>query len=83
MSKKHQQYFYAVLAFGLAAAIAGEQTPSCPARPNPGTVVSNPTEIISQDGVLNAGFTFLSSFDVHGYLNECYVYRTSPGPVEA
>jgi FtsP/CotA-like multicopper oxidase with cupredoxin domain len=73
----------AVLAGALAAGSAGAQTPSCPPRPNPGTVVTNPTELTSQNGVLTADYTFRSSFDNLGYLHECYIYQTGQGPVEA
>jgi FtsP/CotA-like multicopper oxidase with cupredoxin domain len=78
-----RQPLLAFLACGLAAGTAGAQTPSCPPRPNPGTVVSNPPEVTSQNGVLNASFTFRSSFDTLGYLHECYIYQTGNGPVEA
>jgi hypothetical protein len=45
------------------AAIAVAQTPTCPARPSPGTVVQNPLELDSQNGLLQADFTFRSSTD--------------------
>jgi FtsP/CotA-like multicopper oxidase with cupredoxin domain len=45
--------------------------------------MSNPPQVTSQNGVLNASFTFRSSFDVEGYLHECYIYQTGQGPVEA
>jgi hypothetical protein len=67
--------FFAGLACGLVAGNAAAQTPSCPPRPNPGSVTTNPPELISQNGVLNASFTFRSSFDTAGYLHECYIYR--------
>jgi FtsP/CotA-like multicopper oxidase with cupredoxin domain len=82
MSAIHRSLL-AVLALGLAAGSGTAQTPSCPPRPNPGSVVTNPPDIASQNGVLNATFTFRSSFDTLGYLHECYIYQTGQGPVEA
>jgi FtsP/CotA-like multicopper oxidase with cupredoxin domain len=75
-----KNFIFVSLALLLAAGVAGAQ---CPARPNPGSVVNNPPEVVSQNGVLNAGFTFRSSFDSLGYLHECYIYQSSHGPVEA
>src|SRR5580658_1605820 len=73
----------AILAGALAVGGVGAQAPTCPPRPNPGTVVTNPTELTSQNGVLTADYTFRSSFDNLGYLHECYIYQSSQGPVEA
>src|ERR1700722_15971296 len=72
-----------VLSSGLLAGSSMAQTPSCPPRPIPGSVVNNPPEVSSQNGVLTADFTFRSSFDTSGYLHECYIYQTGNGPVEA
>jgi FtsP/CotA-like multicopper oxidase with cupredoxin domain len=69
-----------ILACGLGAGVALAQ---CPARPNTGTEITNPPEISSQNGALNANFTFRSSTDGAGYLHECYIYQASSGPVEA
>lgn len=65
------------------AAIAVAQTPTCPARPSPGTVVQNPLELDSQNGLLQADFTFRSSTDTAGYLHECYIYQSGSAAVEA
>ena len=73
----------AILACGLTAGSVCAQAPTCPPRPNPGSVVNNPLDAISQNGVLNASFTFRSSLDTLGYLHECYIYQTSQGPVES
>jgi FtsP/CotA-like multicopper oxidase with cupredoxin domain len=72
-----------ILAAGLLAGSAAAQSASCPPRPTTGSVVNNPPELSSQNGVLNASFTFRSSFDTSGYLHECYIYQTTQGPVEA
>lgn len=71
------------LACMLAVVGAMAQTPTCPARPNPGTVVNNPLDLTSQNGILQAAFTFRSSIDNLGYLHECYIYQSGPGQVEA
>ncbi|MGC9951106.1 MAG: multicopper oxidase domain-containing protein [Bryobacteraceae bacterium] len=78
-----RQSLLLALAAGLVTGGAIAQNPTCPARPNPGSVVNNPPDVVSQNGVLNASFTFYSSFDTSGYLHECYVYQTSQGAVEA
>src|SRR5262245_24036981 len=80
MILKIHRCLLAVAACGL---IAGNASAQCPARPNTGTEVVNPPEISSQNGVLNADFTFRSSTDAAGYLHECYIYQTSSGQVEA
>src|ERR1700678_3715877 len=54
---------------------------ACPTRPSPGTVVSNPLDLYSANGVLTAAFTLRS--EVSNYLEECYIYQSSTGPVEA
>jgi len=66
-----------------AALTAGSAFSQCPARPTSGSVVNNPPEISSTNGVLTADFAFRSSTDAGGYLHECYTYQTSSGPVEA
>ena len=72
------------LVFALVcAALTQPGAAQCPARPVPGTVVANPPEIDSQNGVLQAGFTFRSSQDAFHYLHECYIYQGSTGAVEA
>jgi FtsP/CotA-like multicopper oxidase with cupredoxin domain len=53
----------------------------CPARPLPGSVVTNPPDIYSTNGVLSAAFTFRS--EVISFLEECYIYQAASGPVEA
>jgi len=55
----------------------------CPARPNSGTVVADPFNIVSQNGVLSAKFVMGHSVDSSGYTHYCYKYQTSTGTVEA
>lgn len=80
MDRIHQAIFAClVLSAGLTSAVA--QSTGCPTRPAAGTVVSNPLDIYSTDGVLTANFTFRSQ--LAAYLEECYIYQASAGPVEA
>ncbi len=53
----------------------------CPARPSAGTVVSNPLDLYSRNGVLKAAFTMRSTLAT--YLEECFIYQSSNGAVEA
>src|ERR1700677_909826 len=68
-----------ILSAGFGHAVA--QTTGCPERPAPGTVVSNPLDLYSANGVLTAAFTLRR--EVSTYLEECYIYQNSTGPVEA
>src|ERR1700678_1907825 len=54
---------------------------ACPTRPSPGTVVSNPLDRFSGNSVLSGAFPVRS--EVSTYLEECYIYQNSTGPVEA
>lgn len=62
-------------ASGLSAATG------CPARPNAGSVVNNPTDAYSAAGILSVAFTLRS--ELLGYLEECYTYQTPSGAVES
>jgi FtsP/CotA-like multicopper oxidase with cupredoxin domain len=68
-----------ILTLGLNTAIA--QTTACPPRPSPGSVVKNPADLYAKNGVLSAAFTMRS--EQADYLEECYVYESNTGPVEA
>jgi FtsP/CotA-like multicopper oxidase with cupredoxin domain len=61
--------------------IAAAQTNGCPPRPSGGSVVSNPLDIKSQNGVLSAALTLRS--EKLAYLEECFIYQGAAGPVEA
>src|ERR1700691_745870 len=54
---------------------------SCPTRPPPGSVVNNPLDLYSTNGLLTAAFTLRSELST--YLEECYIYQSSAGAVEA
>jgi FtsP/CotA-like multicopper oxidase with cupredoxin domain len=55
----------------------------CPARPDTGTVVSDPYSISSQNGVLKAQFNLEHSVDKDGYTHYCYKYNAGGQVVEA
>jgi len=78
---------HSVCRYLLAAVVCGfaflSSLAQCPARPNTGTVVQNPLNVSSSNGVLNAGLTMQYSVDSSGYNHYCYLYQTSTGQVEA
>lgn len=55
----------------------------CPARPSNGTVVTDPFNISSQNGSLNAKFVLGHSVDTAGYTHYCYNYQAPTQIVEA
>src|SRR3984893_5140442 len=55
----------------------------CPPRPAGGTVVQDPTAIVSQNGVLKASFNMGYSVDILGYSHYCYKYEAAGTVVEA
>jgi FtsP/CotA-like multicopper oxidase with cupredoxin domain len=55
----------------------------CPQRPKVGTIVENPFDLVSTNGVLKAEFTLRHSVDDGGYTHYCYNYKTDQGDVEA
>jgi FtsP/CotA-like multicopper oxidase with cupredoxin domain len=54
---------------------------ACPARPPPGSIVMNPLDLYSSSGLLTAALTLRSQLST--YLEECYIYQSSAGAVEA
>jgi FtsP/CotA-like multicopper oxidase with cupredoxin domain len=55
----------------------------CPARPDAGTVVQNPLNLTSENGVLSAEFTLRHSVDKFGYTHYCINYKSANGEIEA
>lgn len=55
----------------------------CPARPASGTVVADPFNIVSQNGVLEARFSMAHSVDSSGYTHYCYRYKAPAQIVES
>ena len=78
---KFYKLLLAMLIWGAGLGHAVAQSTGCPARPVPGTVVSNPYDLYSTNGVLKAAFNFQSELGT--FLQECYIYQASTGPVEA
>jgi FtsP/CotA-like multicopper oxidase with cupredoxin domain len=54
---------------------------SCPARPDTGTVVADPFNIVSENGSLSARFSLGNSVDSAGYTHYCYRYQAAPGQI--
>jgi FtsP/CotA-like multicopper oxidase with cupredoxin domain len=67
----------------VAVAGAWAQGPICPARPMPGTLVGNPLNLYSQNGVLNVNLTLQNVFGTDGFEHYCYVYLNQGQQVEA
>src|SRR5271170_41235 len=67
----------------VAVGSASAQGPVCPPRPQPGTLVTNPLDLFSQNGVLAVNLTLQNQFGSDGYEHYCYVYTYQGQPVEA
>jgi FtsP/CotA-like multicopper oxidase with cupredoxin domain len=61
----------------------GVQAQNCPGRPQLGTVVYDPYDLASANGVLDADFVLGHSVDEGGYTHYCYNYKSPKGIVEA
>ena len=68
----------AVCGFSFLTAVA-----QCPDRPQSGSIVEDPLNLSSQNGVLSAEFLMGHSVDDRGYTHYCYNYKTAAGYVEA
>ncbi len=71
-----------VIALALAS-LASAQVGNCPSRPNPGTTVSNPLDLYSQNGTLNVALALNNGLDSAGYTHDCYNYNAGNGTIEA
>lgn len=49
----------------------------CPVRPNGGSIVGEPAQLLSQNGKLTVDMTVVSSLDVDGTTNYCFRYSAS------
>ena len=57
-------------------ALAQKSTPeTCPLRPAPGSVVREPEDLSSRNGVLRVDFTYHNFLDADGQMRYCYVYK--------
>ena len=72
-----------VLLGGSALVTASAQLPVCPPRPEPGTVVVNPVDLFSQNGVLNVDLTLQNAKGADGYMHYCYVYMYQGERIES
>jgi FtsP/CotA-like multicopper oxidase with cupredoxin domain len=50
------------------------QTPNCPVRQSPGTLVQNPLSLSSQNGVLQVDLALRNGLDPYGFMHYCYDY---------
>lgn len=80
--KSARVYLLTVLIGVSFLAVAGHAQ-NCPGRPQLGTVVSDPYEIASVNGVLSADFVMGHSVDDQGYTHYCYDYKGTRGIVES
>jgi len=55
----------------------------CPLRPEPGSLVVNPLDLFSQNGVLSVNFTLQNQLGNDGYMHYCYVYLYQGQQVES
>ena len=65
---------YFALAPGRALAAHTVSEP-CPLRPAPGSVVHEPEDLSSRNGVLRVDFTYRNFLDAQGQMRYCYVYK--------
>ena len=63
-----------ILAPGRAVAQKAQPEP-CPVRPAAGSVVREPEDLSSRNGVLRVDFTYHNFLDAHGQMRYCYVYK--------
>jgi FtsP/CotA-like multicopper oxidase with cupredoxin domain len=67
----------------IACASASAQGPVCPPRPLPGSLVVNPLDLYSSNGVLALSMTLQNQFGSDGFEHYCYVYMYQGQPIEA
>jgi FtsP/CotA-like multicopper oxidase with cupredoxin domain len=75
--------FIAVQVVGLTLGTAWAQLPNCPLRPASGSVVAEPLNLYSENGVLSLGLSLRNGVDSAGYTHDCYDYSTGEGMIEA
>jgi FtsP/CotA-like multicopper oxidase with cupredoxin domain len=62
---------------------ASAQVMMCPPRPDPGTPITNPLDLFSQNGTLTLNLELRSEIGETGFTHYCYVYMNNGTPVEA
>jgi FtsP/CotA-like multicopper oxidase with cupredoxin domain len=65
----------------VAITSAWAQGPVCPMRPLPGSLVTNPLDLYSQNGALTVNLTLQNQKGSDGFMHYCYVYTDSQGNV--
>jgi FtsP/CotA-like multicopper oxidase with cupredoxin domain len=55
----------------------------CPLRPAPGTPITNPLDLYSQNGTLTLNLALNSEIGSTGFTHYCYVYMNNGNPIEA
>ncbi|MGO9516403.1 MAG: multicopper oxidase family protein [Candidatus Korobacteraceae bacterium] len=66
-----------------SALFMSAQMQICPPRPQPGSVVVNPGDLFSQNGVLNVDLTLQNAVGDDGYMHYCYVYMYQGQQIES
>ena len=72
---------FVMAVFAVASASAQQQI--CPPRPPAGTLIVNPLDLFSQNGVLNVDLTLQNQMGSDGFEHYCYVYMYQGQQVEA
>jgi FtsP/CotA-like multicopper oxidase with cupredoxin domain len=70
-----------VILLGLPLCVAAQVI--CPLRPSPGSVITSPLELHSQNGILTLDLALKSEVGQTGQMHYCYVYMNHNTPVEA
>lgn len=82
ISRSLETLFMAALLAG-ASISASAQAPVCPPRPVSGTLLQNPPDLFSENGVLSVDLTLQNQQGSDGYLHYCYVYMNLGQQMEA
>lgn len=70
----------AILLPALIATTASAQKNNCPARPAPGTIVTDALALHSQNGVLTADLKMKDAIDANQNISYCYTYQDTEAP---
>jgi len=72
-----------VVMCGVFQVCAWAQPGVCPLRPQPGSIISNPLDLYSQNGTLSLDLQLKNAADSNGFMHYCYVYMYQGKQVEA
>ena len=73
------RWMFLLFMAGVAVESASAQAPICPPRPQPDTLLTNPLDLYSENGVLNVSLSLRNQFGSDGFEHYCYVYINSLG----